>query len=220
MPVTVKLVLGGTFDPCHIGHINSARALMELFPGSEMVLVPSKTPPHRDKPSASPEQRFDMLRLATADVPGLECDNCELGREGQSYTFDTLAGYRRVMGEDPLVFVMGSDAWVTLPSWYHWRQLCDLSHLLVMTRPGGNILEEPAELKEWAQSRRVRETDQLLLAAAGLICHVTLPQYAVSATEVREAVSRGESTKDMLHPDVADYIARHQLYLDNDNHGK
>ena len=64
------------------------------------------------------------------------------------------------------------------------------------------------------------DAEQLLLEAAGRICHVTLPQYAVSATAVRETVSRGGSTEDMLHPDVADYIARHQLYLDNDNHGK
>lgn len=218
--MTLKLVLGGTFDPCHVGHINSARALMKLFPGSELVLVPSKTPPHRENPAASPEQRYDMLRLATAEVPGLECDNCELLRAGRSYTFDTLAEYRRVMGEDPLVFVMGFDAWVTLPSWYQWRQLCDLSHLLVMTRPGGSALEEPAELKEWAQSRWVDHVDRLASEASGLVCHVTLPQYAVSATEVREAVRRGDSTENILHPDVADYIARHHLYLDNENHGK
>ena len=218
--MTLKLVLGGTFDPVHVGHVNSACALMELFSDCEVVLVPSKIPPHRDTPSASPEQRFEMLQLATKDVPGLSSDDCELRREGSSFTIDTLADYREKAEEQPLVFAMGLDAWVTLPTWRNWESLCDLAHLLIMERPGGSSLEEPAQLKAWAAEKLVADVSSLETTASGLVCHVTLQQFDVSATRVRETIKQGDSTDSMLHPDVAGYIARHHLYLDNESHGK
>ncbi len=215
--MSVTLLLGGTFDPIHFGHVQSASALMALFADCRTILVPSKIPPHRGTPSARPEQRLDMLQLAVADVSGLESDDCELRREGRSYTFDTLRGYRQQSDNQPLVFAMGADAWVTLPTWHRWRELCELAHLVIMMRPGTEALEEPSELSDWARSKTVDETGRLTEKAAGLICRVELTQFDVSATEVRQAIKNGVSTIDMLHPKVAEYIARHQLYLDNDS---
>ncbi|MBO6558549.1 MAG: nicotinate-nucleotide adenylyltransferase [Pseudomonadales bacterium] len=218
--MTLKLVLGGTFDPVHVGHVNSACALMGLFSDCQVVLVPSKIPPHRDTPSASPEQRLKMLQLASEEVLGLSCDDCELRREGSSFTIDTLAGYRAEAGDQPLIFAMGLDAWVTLPTWHNWESLCDVAHLLIMERPGGSSFEEPAQLKAWAAEKLVDDVSSLETTGSGLICHVTLQQFDVSATRVRETIKQGDSTENMLHPEVAGYIARHHLYLDNESHGK
>lgn len=217
--MTVTLLLGGTFDPVHMGHTASARAIMNLFGDCRMVLIPSKLPPHRNVPSASPEQRLEMLRLATSAEPSLECDDCELNREGHSYTFDTLVDYRTRIGDQPLVFVMGFDAWVTLPTWHNWQDLCGLAHIAIMMRPGGDNLAEPEVLKTWSARKLVDEPLALREKEAGLICHVTLPQVDVSATAVRKAIKEGSSTGKMLHPDVTDYIAREGLYLDNDSNG-
>ena len=161
-----------------------------------------------------------MLELATAEIPGLQCDPCELGREGPSYTFDTLRQYRDKLGKASLIFVMGFDAWVTLPAWHNWRQLCDLAHLVVMKRPGSDGLQVPEALGRWSEGKLTDSHEWLADHPGGFVCHVTLPQYDVSATVVRGAIVEGDSTETLLHPDVAGYIARHQLYLDNDNHGK
>lgn len=217
--MAVTLLMGGTFDPVHVGHVDSARALRSLFGNVRVVLIPSKIPPHRNVPAAEPEQRFAMLRLALATETTLECDDCELKREGHSYTFDTLSEYREKIGNQPLVFVMGLDAWLTLPTWHNWKDLCELAHLLVMMRPGSETQSEPEVLREWASGKLVDEPEILATKPAGCICHVTLPQVDVSATAVRKAIREGADTLKMLHPDVTDYIARQGLYLDNENNG-
>ena len=121
--MTVTAVFGGTFDPVHFGHLKSALALSELLDAT-VIFVPCRIPAHRPQPLATADQRLEMLRLATVDHHNLEVDDCELKREGTSYTIHTLREYRRQLGESAgLVFVMGVDAWLTLPTWESWQEL-------------------------------------------------------------------------------------------------
>ena len=153
-----------------------------------------------------------MLRLAVGDESDLEIDDCELKREGPSYTFDTLKRYRSSLGSKaPLYFVMGHDAWLTLPVWYRWSELGDLAHLIVLGRPG-EYAKEPAALKNWVHGRRtsLKESRD---SACGRVVDVCLEPISVSATQVRQAIACGRPVSDMVPEAVEQYIAERQLYV-------
>ena len=144
------VVFGGTFDPVHNGHIQSAVAIRELLGVETVKLVPCKIPPHRETPSASSKDRLSMLQIAVQGLTGIEIDDRELCREGTSYTFDTLGSIREEIGNElPLIFALGSDAWPTLSKWYRWTELCNLAHLLILNRPGeGPLAGEESAIPE------------------------------------------------------------------------
>ena len=220
--MTVTLVFGGTFDPVHIGHLRSAKALLARFDDAKLVMVPCQIPPHRPQPAASAQQRLAMLELATAAADNIGVDDIELKREGKSFTFDTLSAYRQQAGDTSLCFVMGYDAWVTLPSWYRWQELTELAHLVVLTRPG-DAAPEPEELKTWSAAK---ETDLENIRAnagnntenntdnyAGNIVKLTLEQVPVSATCIRAAIKTGRQVADLVPPNVVNYIEQEKLYV-------
>ena len=209
------LIFGGTFDPVHIGHLRSARALADIFPASRLVFVPCKLPVHRPEPGASAEDRLAMLNLAIEGEKAFSCDDCELQRDGYSYTFDTLRHYRLDLGEASLIFVMGLDAWMTLPGWHKWSSLCDLAHLIILKRPDAADQVESKDLSDWAGPRLVQDPAELLNRPSGTVCHITLEQVDVSATRIRRAIRQGDAVADVLHPEVTKYITRHNLYMDN-----
>src|SRR6185312_1151077 len=115
-------ILGGTFDPVHLGHLRAAWEAAEAL-DAEVRLVPAHVPPHRSAPVASAPQRVAILRAALAGQDRLKLDTRELDRDGPSYTYDTLAGLRPEIGARPLVLLIGSDAFAALPTWHRWREL-------------------------------------------------------------------------------------------------
>lgn len=209
--MTATLVFGGTFDPVHNGHLSSARDLLNLIEGARVVLVPCQIPAHRPVPVTPATDRLAMLQLAAEGFDAIGTDDCELRREGVSYSFDTLVAYRKQLGSAPLFFVMGRDAWLTLPIWHRWRELCDVAHLLVIERPGGNGAAEPS-LTDWAEAK-VTDLATAMRSAAGCIVFETLAQQDVSATEIRQRRQRGESIGDLVPAAVDRYISACHLYL-------
>ena len=157
-----------------------------------------------------------MLALAVENERDLEADDCELKREGLSYTYDTLFSYRQAQGDTaPLYFVMGRDAWLTFMTWHRWQEFCDLVHIIVMARPdddknGDRVL--PAELKNWAEQRH-SDLNETMAIAAGSVCEVTLQQFPVSASMIRERVAARESISDLVPETVNRYIVSRHLYL-------
>ncbi len=210
--MSATILLGGTFDPVHMGHIRSAVLLAGMFAGARVVLVPGGKPPHRPEPIASAADRLAMLTLAIAGQDALSIDDCELCRDGSSYTYDTLAGYRERLGSDAsIIFVMGSDAYSTLPTWHRWRELCDLAHLLILRRPG-KAEPEPDTLRTWSMPKTMASPEAMLERPASGICHLTLAQMDVSASRIREMLARGESIEGLTPGEVNRYIITRQLY--------
>ncbi|MDC1315243.1 nicotinate (nicotinamide) nucleotide adenylyltransferase, partial [Pseudomonadales bacterium] len=124
-------ILGGTFDPVHSGHLQIARVVSELL-STRVCCVPSNIPPHKSSTIATPNQRLSMLRLAVSEDPKLDVDDLELKRGDRSYTLETLKDFRRRLGPSPrLYFILGMDAYLSLPSWLGWQQLLDYAHLVV-----------------------------------------------------------------------------------------
>jgi nicotinate-nucleotide adenylyltransferase len=206
------LVFGGTFDPVHRGHIESVCAVSRLLDDVDIYLVPCQIPAHRPPPNASPEDRLKMLQLAVASHDRVFVDDCELRREGTSYTVETLLGYRERIGESgSLLFLMGRDSWVTLPGWHRWKELTDLAHLLILERPGSDR-GSPEILRKWRKSRQVQDPKEMMNSSSGKVCFLSLEQINVSASGLRDRIAEGSSTEGDLNPLVMSHIKQHNLY--------
>jgi nicotinate-nucleotide adenylyltransferase len=191
-------VVGGTFDPIHLGHVAMAEAAASCAGLDRVLLVPAGVPPHRAPATASPEHRLAMARLAADGRRGLEVSDVELRRDGPSYTVDTL---RALTGERPdadLYLVLGWDAARELRSWHEPESVQRLARLIVVSRPG---YPTPGERD---------------LAGAGIdpgrvvLCDVRTPD--VESTDVRRLAAAGESLAGLLDPAVEAYVRSHGLY--------
>ncbi|MEO8161430.1 MAG: nicotinate-nucleotide adenylyltransferase [Arenimonas sp.] len=213
----MRLLYGGTFDPVHEGHLAIARAAAGLF-GQPVHLLPSADPPHRAPPGASAAQRVSMLELAAGGDRRLRVDQRELGREGPSYSVDTLAQVRAEVGPElPVVWILGLDSLRDFDSWHDWRRILALAHVLGVERPG------TAPAADWLRAQTPAVHDELLprwsaplalaRAPAGLYAPMPMqPLRTESATEVRRRIAEGLDWTPMVPARVARFIIDQGLY--------
>jgi nicotinate-nucleotide adenylyltransferase len=204
-------LFGGTFDPVHFGHLRAALEAAERLAASEMRLLPAGDPPHRDPPVAAAAHRLAMLRRAADGHPGFTVDDREVRRPGPSWMVDTLDEIRDELDEVPLVLCIGQDAANNLDRWRDWRRLFELAHLAVLRRPDARGAYRE-ELRAQMLRRRVDDARELRLAPAGRVLSLAITQLDISATAIRERVSRGRSPAFLLPDAVAEYIRDHGLY--------
>ena len=203
-------ILGGTFDPVHTGHLQIAKVVSDLL-SARICWVPSNVPPHKPSTVATPDQRLTMLRLAVSDQPGFYVDDLELDRGDISYTLETLKIFRRRMGPLPrLYFILGMDAYQSLPSWQGWQQLLDYAHLVVCRREAEHL---PApSLLAFEASHRVATTDMLKSSAHGRLFFVDNAVLPISSTEIRAQFENKGNPSALLDPAVYAYILKEPLY--------
>lgn len=200
MSMRPLVIFGGTFDPIHIGHLRAAWEASEAL-GAEVRIVPAKIPPHRPQPVASATERAAMLRAALAGQDRLALDLRELEREGPSYTFDTLASLRsEIGGGRPLVLLIGADAFAGLSTWHRWRELFELAHVCVLTRPA-QIPAMPDELAAEVAARKTDDLADLCSAAAGKVLDMVVSALGISATRIRALLAEGREPRWLL-PDA------------------
>ncbi|HEU0276751.1 MAG TPA: nicotinate-nucleotide adenylyltransferase [Rhodanobacteraceae bacterium] len=193
-------IFGGTFDPVHTGHLRAAWEASEAL-GAEVRLVPARIPPHRPQPVASAAQRAALLRAALAGQRRLQLDLRELERDGPSYTFDTLASVRAEVGvARPLVLLIGADAFAGLSAWHRWRELFDLAHICVLTRPA-QIPDMPDELEAEVALRRTADIGLLRTEPAGRVLDMVVSALGISATRIRALLAIGREPR-WLVPDA------------------
>ena len=207
-------ILGGTFDPVHLGHVALAQAALAGLPLSEVLWLPSGSPGHRAPPVASARDRLAMLRLATEGNPRCRIDDSELGRNEPTYTVHVLTRLRAQLGnEQPLALLLGSDSFLSLPTWLRWRELFDLAHIAVASRPG-NLPGDGGPAPELAAeiARRSARAEQLAASAAGRIARFDMPPMDISSSAVRAGLAAGQDMRDLLPAAVLAYIQAQQLY--------
>jgi len=204
-------LLGGTFDPVHIGHLRCALDLCAELKLAQVHLLPAQIPPLRELPQASAQQRLDMLRLAIADEKCLTVDARELARQGLSYSVDTLAEIRTEIGDQPLLFCVGADAFAKLQQWHHWESLFDLAHLVVMGRPTSHQPLHP-KVAEQLRLRQVTNPADLATHPQGKIYQTQFVGLGVSASEIRAKIARKESARYLVPDLVIAYMQSHHLY--------
>lgn len=181
----------------HNGHLRLAVQLRDQLGLSEVRLVPSARPPHREQPGATPGQRAKWIRVAISVEPGLELDDRELIRPGLSYTIDTLASFRAELPDTPLCLVMGSDVFAELDTWHRWTELLDLCHIIRVPRPGSRA-EPSAAVAELMRGREVDNPALLADQLAGLVYEAHFPLLEISGTDIRQIIARGHSPRFLL----------------------
>lgn len=189
-------IFGGTFDPVHLGHLSVAWEASELL-DAEVRLMPASVPPHRDAPVASAAQRVAILRAALQGQSRLTLDTRELDRAGPSYTIDTLRELRAEQGERPLVLLIGADAFVNLATWHRWRELFEVTHIGVLSRPGVSA-SLPDELERELTGRRVADATSLRSLPAGKVVELAVTPLEISATRIRELLAAGRDPRYLL----------------------
>jgi nicotinate-nucleotide adenylyltransferase len=191
-------VLGGTFDPLHIGHLILAEEARRMLALDRVMFVPAGDPWRKRSRQVSPARyRAEMVRRAIADNPAFEVSNIEVERSGPSYTADTLESLRREIGD--LWFIMGVDALLDLPNWKDPQRIIAAARLAVATRPG------------W---ERVNVAD-LERQIPGLIARlepVDMPMIQVSSSDLRRRVADGESIRYLVPSEVERYLREEGLY--------
>jgi len=206
-------MLGGTFDPVHLGHLRSAVELHEALGLDRVHMIPAHMPPHRRAPGVDAARRLAMLEAGIGDTPGLVADDRELRRQGPSYSGDTLATLRRDYGARArLVMAVGADAFFKLHQWRDPQRLFELAHVVVIERPD-HRQALPAEVNRLIGGREVDTAGALFARPAGGVLHLRLPsRMAISATGLRERLAEGRSVRYLLPRAVEDYIRSHDLY--------
>ena len=206
-------MLGGTYDPVHLGHLRSAVELAEALDLDRVHMIPAQQPPLRGTPGLTGRQRLALLRLGIGDTPRLFADDRELRRDGPSYSADTLASLRDEYGEQArLVMSLGHDAFLKLADWHQPERLFALAHLVVLERPD-HYQPLPAALAELIDGREVDEPASLFAAPAGRLLRLSLEsRMALSATAVRQRLRRGGSVRYLLPEAVEREIMALGLY--------
>lgn len=204
-------LLGGTFDPIHVGHLRPAIAVMEQLGLEHIRLLPNYIPPHRATPDSAPEHRLAMVTLAAGCTPGFRVDDRELRRNRPSYTIDTLIELRREQPATPLCFLMGMDSLLSLNHWHRWRELLDYAHLVVSFRPGWQAQFNP-EIEQLYRQHGTRDIQRLHSRKAGAIYLFSCPQLDISSTQIRRCIKEGNNPQYLLPDPVAAYIRDKGLY--------
>ncbi|CAG0944518.1 MAG: putative nicotinate-nucleotide adenylyltransferase [Rhodocyclaceae bacterium] len=207
-------LLGGTFDPIHYGHLRLAEEAREALGLSGLCWIPAGQPPHRAAPRVAAAHRLEMVRRAVAGNPAFTVDDAETRAPGPSYTVTTLERLRATMPECPLVLLMGADAFLGLAAWHRWRELLDLAHLGVATRPGFPLSPEtwPAELARTCAGRLGGAADALRTSPAGRVVGFPMTPLDISASLLRARLAGGLSVRYLLPDPVREYIEAHHLY--------
>ena len=194
-------IYGGTFAPPHIGHVSAAQAFMTQMKLDLLYVIPAGIPPHKEiAADDDPKHRLRMCELAFAGVEGVIVSDCELRRQGKSYTVDTLREF--YAPEHRLFLLCGTDMMLSLDTWYRADEIFRLCYPTYIRREEDPILTQ----------RIVAKMGEYQQKYGKIVRRIVAPPIVLSSTQIRETVQRGGAIDAMVAPAVADYIRGHGLY--------
>ena len=206
---------GGTFDPVHLGHLEIARRVSEVFEIEQLLFIPAQMAPHKvGWPVTHPIHRYAMLALATQDDPRLAISTFEIDAPDRRYTVDTIEHFQRKLGDSTeLFFVMGADSWAEITTWHEWQRLLSMTNHIVVTRPGF----EPSTAQVGEHKDRIVDLRKsVALNGRGFkrIYITDVVMNDVSATRIRQLASEGRTDElvDFLPGPVLEYIKKYGIY--------
>lgn len=189
-------MMGGTFDPIHLGHLVTAEQARADLHLDEVLFVPAGQPWQKNG-TTSAEHRYLMTVLATAANPAFTISRIEIDRAGPTYTVDTLRAARAARPRDQLFFITGADAIVNILTWKSAEECLELAHFVAATRPGHDVATLESE------------------GLAARLTFLDVPALAISSTDVRERFSAGRSVRYLIPREVEEYARKHGLYGTN-----
>ena len=204
-------IFGGTFDPIHYGHLRTAFEMLQALRFEEVRFVPSGDPPHRGETVAKATLRLDMVRVAVEGQSGFVVDDCELRRDGPSYTIDTLTAMREEHGDASLGLILGMDAFLGLTSWRRWDEILDIAHIVVAHRPGWRA-PDIGKLGEMITAHGTHRVDDLHETGSGCIYIHAVTQLEIASTEIRDLIAAGRDPRFLMPDAVRDVIVDSGCY--------
>ena len=204
-------ILGGTFDPIHLGHLRMALELTESLDLARTHLIPCYQPVHRKQPEASADQRFEMVQCAVSSEPLLYADDREIKRQGPSFMIDTILEMRGEFPEMPLCLMIGIDAFLGFLSWHRFQDILKNAHLIVAHRPNYQ-LPATGPIAELFKKHAQHEVAYLHERQAGGILLRPITALEISATDIRKQIAMGRNPRYLLPDNVYNYIQQHGTY--------
>jgi nicotinate-nucleotide adenylyltransferase len=192
-------ILGGTFNPPHLGHLICAQEAYLQLGLDRVTLIPARIPPHKpveDEPGA--DHRLELCRLAIGADERFQVSDLEIGRDGPSYTVDTLEELHSSAPDHELFLIVGGDIAAGLPDWHEPERVLSLATLAVAKRRGTSRAAVDDALAALRGGERTR--------------FFRMPRIAISSTMLRDRVRRGQPIRYYVPDPVASYVARHRLY--------
>jgi len=213
-------ILGGTFDPIHIGHLRTAEEIGLELELEKVYLIPSASPPHKTEEPVTPfEHRLTMTRLAIFGSSLLDALDLEGRRAGPSYSIETLKELHDIFKPDPdLFFILGIDAFLEIHTWKEYERLFDYSHFVIISRPGyRKEMIEPFLMKSGLEIKKTREAGTFLMKSGNTLTLKETTLMDISSTCIREMVQQGKSIRFLVPDAVGDYITEKGLYRTRGN---
>jgi len=190
-------IMGGTFDPIHIGHLVAAEEARAVFNLDKVIFVPNYQPPHKlSLPITDPEHRYAMVLLSIYTNPYFEVSRIEIERDGPSYAIDTVREFGKLYPDGEIYFITGADAIAEILSWKQGEEILKLCKFIAVTRPGYDI-------------GKVREK---LCFLDNSVEFLKITEINISSTEIRKRVREGKPIRYLVLDTVENYIYKHNLY--------
>ena len=217
-------LLGGTFNPIHLGHLRAAVEVKEGFSLDEIYLIPCAIPPHRKSGHiAGAQERHEMARIATSNMSGFSASDVELKRSGPSYTIDTILHFKSVLPKDTeLYFILGLDAFLEIDSWKSYMDLFPLIPFIILTRPYAGQIDpdlRQQKIEDFIKSR-ISAGYKYDSSQSGFIHLEMEPIFffnvtplEISSSAIRSLIKKGCSIQFLVPDDVVGFIKTKGLYL-------
>ncbi len=194
-------LFGGTFDPIHNGHLHIARSFADELDLESVILLPAGDPYHKAAPRTAAHHRLAMAEIATQADSRLAVSDCDIVRQGATYTHDTVQIFRQHFPAAELWLLIGMDSLLQLHTWHRWQNLVRQCRIAAAPRPGSSLAQAPAPLQSWLAEALPQGRLHILQAEP-------LP---ISSSQIRQQLA-AEHTSPDIPPAVLDYIRQHQLY--------
>lgn len=195
-------LFGGTFNPIHNGHIHIAHAFMQQIHLDNLIFIPAGEPYHKKSTEVSALQRLAMVKLATAEFPYFSVSDCDITRQGNTYTFDTIKIFKKKFPHSQLWWLLGSDSLEKLHTWYRWQDLVQYIHIAVAMRAGHSLKNISKQLYTWLHE----SLDN------GRVVILQTPLLDISSTTVRQMAQMQENIDQFVPIQVVNYIKQNNLY--------
>lgn len=199
-------LFGGTFNPIHYGHLRGAEEVRELFGLDKVIFIPSGIPPLKGSDVIEGIHRFNMVKLAVENNPYFEVSDYEINLKEPSYTVNTVDHFKKLYGDDTLLFIIGVDALLELPRWYKPEELLRKIDFIVMARPNFDITKTNF-IKE-SESEGVFN----ILNSDKKLFYAKISPNFLSSTFLRDYLRKGRSIRYLTPDSVIDYINSNNLY--------
>ena len=204
-------IFGGTFDPIHKGHVQVIENLLRVIDFHRLIVIPNGHPPHKEE-RIDPQDKLELVKVALGHIPNIHIDDREISSEAPSYAYSTFRKIKIENGGLNLAWVIGSDSFLGIETWYEYAKLLEEVNFVVLERPGFS-LENDISIRHILEHRQVNDISELN-GTVGKIFILKIDPVELTSTEIRDSIKKNEDVSSLLNQDVYQLIKNKNLYKD------